>query len=78
MENTRISFDVQNEHGYPAEALTFIAKRSVEEFITLNSAPFTITDEEYAELQRRSERLRLYPETGWTNDKVFEHLRELV
>lgn len=78
MENVRISFEVENNPGFPVGALTRIAKRSVEEFIDANSTPFELTEEEYRELQCRSEKLRLHPETGIANDAAFAHLRTLA
>lgn len=78
MDNVRISFEVENNPGFPVDALTRVAKRSVENFIEYNSRPIELTTEEYAELQRRSEKLRLHPETGIPTEGAFAHLRSLL
>lgn len=79
MENTRISFEVQNDNGFPAEALTFIAKKSVEEFMGLNSSSSTVTDEEIAaELDRRWEHYLQHPETAIPHKQVMEELKALL
>lgn len=70
MENTRVSFEITHDKGISAEVLSSVAKESVEAYIRSDIPQ--LTAEEYAEMARRSERLRLHPETGVAGESVYD------